>query len=238
MKRTFDFGCIDFEKRGKAKNRITVEMEYKQNKDKKVFSVSANVWNTRHSDIVCGGQCLDTIAPYMNNNPVFSEILRLWELYHLNDMHPECEHQHAAGWDKLASKKITLYHWRMTRDAINKQDDAKKNALSALTAGETFTPTTEQAFFAGLSYSLTTWTVDPPVELAKYYEPKKPLYPGDTGHTETKDLGWLKESEHPDGLLSKACPVCGYRYGTSWVYFPIPENDEKIIYKLLKDGRL
>lgn len=238
MKRTFDFGCIDFEKRGKAKNRITVEMEYKQNKDKKVFSVSANVWNTRHSDIVCGGQCLDTIAPYMNNNPVFSEILRLWELYHLNDMHPECEHQHAAGWDKLASKKITLYHWRMTRDAINKQDDAKKNALSALTAGETFTPTTEQAFFAGLSYSLTTWTVDPPVELAKYYEPKKPLYLGDTGHTETKALGWLKESEHPDGLLSKACPVCGYRYGTSWVYFPIPENDEKIIYKLLKDGRL
>ena len=30
MKRIFDFGCIDFENRGKAKNRVTVEMEYKQ----------------------------------------------------------------------------------------------------------------------------------------------------------------------------------------------------------------
>lgn len=237
MKRIFDFGYIDFENRGKAKNRVTVEMEYKQDGDKKVFSVFADVWNTRHSDIVCGGQCLDTIAPYINN-PVFSEILRLWKLYHLNDLHPECEHQHAAGWDKLASKKVTLHHWRMTREAMSNQDRAKKAALSALTAGETFTPTTEQAFFAGLSHSLTTWTETPPEELAKYYEPKKPLYAGDGGHTETKALGWLRESEHPDGLLAKACPVCGYKYGTSWVYFPIPTDDEKIIYKLLETGAL
>lgn len=237
MKRTFDFGCIDFENRGTAKNRVTVEMEYKQDGDKKIFSVSADVWNTRHSDIVRGGQCLDAIAPYINN-PVFSEILRLWKLYHLNDLHPECEHQHAAGWDKLASKKVTLYHWRMTREATSEQDKAKKAALSALTAGETFTPTTEQAFFAGLSYFLTTWTETPPEELAKYYEPKKPLYAGDGGHTERKALGWLRENEHPDGLLAKACPVCGYKYGTSWVYFPIPTDDEKIIYKLLETGVL
>lgn len=237
MKRNFDFGCIDFENRGQAKNRVTVEMEYKEEKGKKSFSVSAMVWNVRRSDCICGGQCLDTIAPYMES-PIFSEILRLWKAYHLNDMHPECEHQHAAGWDKLASEKVTLYHWRMTREAMNEQDKAKKAALSALTAGETFTPTTEQAFFAGLSYSLTTWTETPPEELAKYYEPKKPLYAGDGGHTETKALGWLKESEHPAGLLSKACPVCGYKYGTSWVYFPIPAEDEKIIYKLLETGAL
>lgn len=238
MKRNFDFGCIDFEGKGTARNRVTVEMEYKQDGDKKCFSVSANVWNTRHSDIVCGGQCLDTIAPYMNNNPVFSEILRLWDLYHLNDMHPECEHQHAAGWDKLANEKVTLYHWRMTREAMKEQDKAKKAALSALTAGKTFTPTTEQAFFAGLSYSLTTWTETPPEEVAKYYEPKKSLYAGDGGHTETKALGWLREDEHPEGILSRACPVCGYKYGTSWVYFPIPADDEKIIYKLLETGAL
>ena len=238
MKREFDFGCIDYEGRGTARNRVTVEMEYKQNGDKKRFTVSANVWNTRNSDIVCGGQCLDTIAPYMNNNQVFSEIYRLWKLYHLNDMHPECEHQHAAGWHKLASKKATLYHWRMTREAIIEQDKAKKAALSALAAGETFTPTKEQAFFAGLSYSLTTWLGTPPKELEKYYEPKKPLYAGDSGDTETKALGWLRETEHPNGLLSKACPVCGYKYGTSWIYFPIPADDEAIINKLLNEGCL
>lgn len=237
MKRTFDFGCIDFENRGKAKNRVTVEMEYKQDGDKKVFSVSADVWNTRHSDIVCGGQCLDTIAPYMES-PVFSEILRLWKAYHLNDMHPECEHQHEAGWDKLANKKVNLYHWRMTQDAIKEQRAAEKAAVIALKRGEIFKPTIKQRFFANLKYSLTTYTETLPADIAKYYEPKKPLYIGDSGHTEVKALGWLKESEHPDGLLSKACPVCGYKYGTSWVYFPIPAKDEKIIYQLLETGTL
>lgn len=238
MKRTFDFGSIDYEGRGKAQNRVTVEMEYKQDGDKKCFSVSAMVWNARHSDCVCGGQCLDSIAPYMSDNPVFSEILRLWKAYHLNDMHAECEHQHAEGWHKLASEKVTLYHWRMTREASKAQDEAKKAALSALEAGETFTPTPEQVFFAGLSYSLTTWTETPPAELAQYYEPKKPLCAGDKGHKEIKALGWLHENEHPQGILSKACPVCGYKYGSSWKYFPIPEEDEKIIYKMLEEGSL
>ena len=237
MKRNFDFGYIDFENRGEAKNKVTVEMEYKEESGKKRFSVSAMVWNARHSDILTGGQCLATIAPYIKS-PLFSEILRLWKAYHLNDMHPECEHQHAEGWHKLESKKVTLYHWRMTREAMKKQDEAKETALSALKAGETFTPTEEQVLYAGLSFSLTTWTPTPPEELAQYYEPKNPLYAGDKGHTETKALGWLKESEHPDGLLSKACPVCGYKYGTNWRYFPIPAEDEKIIYKLLKEGEL
>lgn len=228
MKRIFDFGCIDFENRGKAKNRVTVEMEYKQDGDKKQFSVSADVWNTLHSDIVCGGQCLDTIAPYMES-PVFSEILRLWKAYRLNDMHPECEHQHAAGWDKLANKKVALYHWRMTQDARNEQKAAEKAAIIALKCGEKFKPTIKQKFFANLEYSLTTYTETLPADIAKYY---------DREHTEIKALGWLKESEHPDGLLAKACPVCGYKYGTSWVYFPIPAEDEKIIYKLLKTGTL
>lgn len=228
MKRIFDFGCIDFENRGKAKNRVTVEMEYKQDGDKKQFSVSADVWNTLHSDIVCGGQCLDTIAPYMES-PVFSEILRLWKAYRLNDMHPECEHQHAAGWDKLANKKVALYHWRMTQDARNEQKAAEKAAIIALKCGEKFKPTIKQKFFANLEYSLTTYTETLPADIAKYY---------DREHTEIKALGWLKESEHPDRLLAKACPVCGYKYGTSWVYFPIPAEDEKIIYKLLKTGTL
>lgn len=237
MKRKFDFGCIDYEGRGKALNRVTVEMEYKEDGDKKRFSVSANVWNTRHTDIVTGGQCLDTIAPYIDS-PLYSEILRLWELYHLNDMHPECEHQHAEGWHKIASKKVNLYHWRLTREASNEQKAAEKAAISALKAGETFTPSEQQTFISCLPYSLTTHTDTPPENVAKYYEPKKPLYTGDTGHTETKACGWLHEDEHPEGILSKACPVCGYKYGTSWVYFPIPADDEAIIYKLLKEGSL
>ena len=237
MKREFDFGCIDFENRGTPKNRVTVEMEYKTCGDKKCFSASANVWNTRHSDIVCGGQCLDTIAPFIND-PIYAEILRLWKLYHFNDMHPECEHQAAMGWREKATKEVTLYHWRLTQEALAEQKAAEKAALSALKAGESFTPTEQQKFIANLSYGLTTHTDTLPEAVAKYYEPKKPLYAGDKGHTEVRLLGWLKENEYPDGILSKPCPVCGYKYGSSWVYFPIPADDEKIIEKLIKYGRL
>lgn len=235
MKKTFYFGKIDFEKKGVQNNLVTVEMEYKEDGDKKRFSVCGNVWNARRSDIVCGGQCLDTIAEYITD-PVFSEIYRLWNLYHLNDMHPACQHQAAQGWEEIAKKKITLYHWRMTPEALAEQKSAEKAALIALRCGETFKPTIKQRFFAALPYSITTHTETLPEDKAKYYQPKKPLYNGDKGHTEEKALGWLHENEHPDGILSKACPVCGYKYGTAWKYFPIPAEDEAIIYKLLKEG--
>lgn len=35
-------------------------------------------------------------------------------------------------------------------------------------------------------------------------------------------LAWVLPSEHPDGLLTKPCPTCGYRYGTAWLYEPLP----------------
>jgi hypothetical protein len=32
----------------------------------------------------------------------------------------------------------------------------------------------------------------------------------------------LDESESPLGLLSKPCPVCGYKYGTAWKKRELP----------------
>ena len=232
MKKTLNFGKFDVEGTGRKENRITVEIEYTEG-EKKRFSVSANVWSRKNTDIIMGGQCLDSLTAYIND-PVFNEILRLWKLYHLNDMHPECEHQNALGWKEKAKEKVTLYHWSMTREAQAEQKAAKKAAITALKCGEKFKPTIKQRFFSNLEYSLTTHTETPPADIAKYYEPKKPLFAGDKGHTEIKTLGWLRETEHPDGILSKPCPVCGYKYGTAWNYFPIPEKDEKIIYKILK----
>lgn len=37
-------------------------------------------------------------------------------------------------------------------------------------------------------------------------------------------LGWVDASEHPQGLLSKPCPICGYKYGTAWKKKDIPEE--------------
>lgn len=37
-------------------------------------------------------------------------------------------------------------------------------------------------------------------------------------------LGWVRPDEHPDGLLTKPCPVCGYKYGSAWLTEDLPES--------------
>ena len=120
MKKIFEFGKIDFCRRGRKCNAVTVEMEYKEEGDKKRFSVSASVWNNTRTDIVAGGQCLDSIAPFIHDKR-FTEILRLWKLYHLNDMHPACIHQAAQGWEESAGETVTIYKFRLTNEALAKR---------------------------------------------------------------------------------------------------------------------
>ena len=174
MKRVFNFGKIDYYHTGRKTNLVEVEMSYTGKGDKKVFSVSGKIWNSRKTDIVCCGQCLDEIAEYIKT-PLFKTIHRLWKQYHLNDMHPECEHQAAMGWLEKAAEEVTLYHWVLTMEAFDAKNAAEKTAIAALNAGETFTPTPGQTHMALLKYSLTTPTPTLPENISRYYKPKKPF---------------------------------------------------------------
>ena len=92
MKRTFNFGKIDYYGRGRKINLVEVKVELS---DEKVFTASANIWNSKHTDCVCGGQCLDEVAKYVKSDK-FKKIYRLWKQYHLNDMHAGTEKQEEA----------------------------------------------------------------------------------------------------------------------------------------------
>lgn len=35
-------------------------------------------------------------------------------------------------------------------------------------------------------------------------------------------LTWVRPEEHPEGLMTKACPECGYRFGTAWLFEELP----------------
>lgn len=229
MKREFNFGKVDFDGKG-AVNLVTVEMEYKIKGEEKRFSACGNIWNDRCSDIICGGQCLDTISEYVKD-PIFLQILRLWKMYHLNDMHPECTHQKMLGWTEKAKKKIKIYHWFLDEESRKLKEDAKTEAVEALKNGNTFTPTKEQSFYANLETFCTTSTPNSP----KYYNINRISF-SDKQKIDIKLLGHTFSTEHPEGLLGKPCPVCGYKYGTKWLYVPIPTEDEEIIYNLLKNN--
>jgi hypothetical protein len=229
MTKVFNFGKIDFNGTGRRINAVDVEVELKDTDKGPEFSASAEVWNGPHTDIVMGGQCLDELAKHIHA-PEFKKILRFWRLYHLNGMHPECEHQHALGWAEKAGQKVKIYCFSMTTEAITEQNKAKQAAAEALKAGATFTPTDEQHFFAALEYEIKTPLEHLPDNIKDYYKPGSCIDPP----CEEKLLGWLSPEEHPDGLLGRACPVCGYKYGHDWKYFPIPETDLNEIKELLK----
>lgn len=192
------------------------------------LSISGVIGPRRNGNCIgSAGQCIDEIRrgepAELWTREMVDKFCDIWEAWHLNDMRPYCVHQKNLGWDKLSSKKVTLYHYRLKREIIKEQEQAKSAAIKCLKSGETFTPTGKQTRLANLPYSITLPRETNQTE-NEYYEPKKPLYNGDSGFTEEKMLGWLYEKDHPEGLLCKPCPVCGYKYGTSCFKEEVPQD--------------
>jgi len=89
MRRTFDFGKIDYTAIGRKINRVTLEVELQEVEDKHLkFSVCGNVWNSLNTDTIISGQILDDpfLVGSLVDNAKFSLIRKLWKKYHLNTM--------------------------------------------------------------------------------------------------------------------------------------------------------
>jgi hypothetical protein len=60
-------------------------------------------------------------------------------------------------------------------------------------------------------------------------DPSKPLdayglhFPGQK-QMSWNMLVWVRPDEHPEGLLTKSCPTCGYKYGTEWKKRELPAS--------------
>ena len=204
---------------------IYVEINYKDGK------LSIHGVGGPKSNGDCIGSCGQNVSEVRSGDPkdnwtpeMITKLCDIWDRWHLNDMRPECEHQRALGWKEKARQKVKLYHWTITTEANTQKRAAENAAVKYLKDGKTFLPTREQIFFARLEYFLTTSTETLPEKIASYYTPQKSLYPGGQNHIEEKTLGWLRPEEHPDGLLCRPCPVCGYKYGTSWLKEEVPKD--------------
>ena len=120
MKKTFNFGKIKYTNQKKAVNLVTVDVELRRRGGETTFtidrktgektitgktpeyvelSICGEIWNARHTDCVCGGQCLDEIAKYrlqLSDPELFDVIHNLWKNYHLNGMHAGTPEQEQA----------------------------------------------------------------------------------------------------------------------------------------------
>ena len=94
------FGKVAYQNPNRKANEVTIDIELRLDKNTDgfcyyTFSVCGDIWNARKTDILCGGQCLDTIAEYVDT-PLFNEIYNLWKCYLLNDLHAGTPEQEAV----------------------------------------------------------------------------------------------------------------------------------------------
>ena len=88
---------------GKAKrNAVSIEVRYTLHKGADgiywEFCASGDIWNSRHTDCVCGGQSLDTMwkIPEIRGNDIFRIIYPIWKRWHLNGMNAGSPNQRKA----------------------------------------------------------------------------------------------------------------------------------------------
>lgn len=131
------------------------------------------------------------------------DFLEIWKRWHLNDMNPGCEHQRAEGWGKkkIILIKPRLNEWKV-RGGVRPGDFPYRlyeKVKIAAAKGEIYTPKSEAE---------RSWLDGKIIEI----------------QTEEKTSGWVYPREHPDGVLTKPCPVCGYKYGTEWKRVEVPKE--------------
>lgn len=90
MERRISFGKIAYNNPSRKTNEVTIDIELRDNVTNggyqyKELAISGDIWNARHTDCICGGQCLDEIKKYVDT-PLFNEIYQLWEEWHLNSI--------------------------------------------------------------------------------------------------------------------------------------------------------
>lgn len=103
MKRTiskrYRFGKVDFNGCGRKVNSVELEIgfAYLSGNDDAYMSVQGEVWNSKHTDILMGGQCLDELRklPSVAGDPLFEEIYGLWKSWHLKWEREIPEHPHS-----------------------------------------------------------------------------------------------------------------------------------------------
>ena len=122
LQKTFTFDKVAYYGTRKI-NRPEVEVELRYHDDGKVtLSVCGTLWNSKHTDAVMCGQCLDEFMDYdsLASNPTFVKLHKMWKKWHLNDMHPGSRSQedaliarfgHVPNYDTSCTylKEINLY---------------------------------------------------------------------------------------------------------------------------------
>lgn len=184
--------------------------------DGRRLSISGVDGPMRNGDALGGcGQCIDALGSVTESEVDVPRLRAVWERWHLNDMRAGCAHQ--REWPTDAPVTLRPLTWGPEYHRLRR-------------AAEDGTMTPER---------FATWreTVARVERLTLgFYPPKAPELWGPDGERalaeglvkiereDTKTAGWVSPAEHPAGLLGKPCGECGHRYGSAWLFEPVPAD--------------
>lgn len=176
------------------------------------------------------------------NRATIRKFLDIWDRWHLNDMRPNCEHQVGPEWE-YHNIEVTKYaaNWDLTKELrrVAAMDALEQEGLkydldhSASLAHVAEYSTAAEILWGFSTLGLQNFTHNPlPAErLAEVRQASIAFSSYLDQHpnaieakTETKGNGWVHPNEHPEGILGKACPVCGYKYGHAWKKEEVPAD--------------
>ena len=193
------------------------------------LTISGVIGPTRGGNAVGSrGQCGEEIRNdkfALNKNwseETFNKFLDIWEKWHLNDMHPECEHQRELGWVEEAREVMYQHNYVLINDELKKKNSIEKSILSRARNGEVIEPTEEEVDYLNLKDDFSV------IKKTKEREetPFRYIYQKDSDYfTAVKKTtrGWIDYEIYPEyGILKKPCPVCGYKYGCGWKKVEVP----------------
>lgn len=117
LSKTFSFPKVAYYS-SKRVNRPEVELTLRYNDENKpCLSICGSIWNSKHTDCVVCGQCLDDMMGIdeLRNDELFRTLYNLWKNWHLNDL--------TAGTTK---QEQALNEARKSGKQLNCYDDACK----------------------------------------------------------------------------------------------------------------
>ncbi len=198
--------------------KITLEK-----KDKgQCLSISGVVGPKSNGD--CYGSCgqiiqsasdLSTFAPGWDKEKV-GKFVQIWDRWHLNDMHAACQHQTGPEWD--TSRPIHFAGYKRTKEAKRLQKAAECGELSPSVYKKSQNILALCEKWHGEKINEDQIPGEVLVMVKNGF-----LEPWHWDHIEkTERSGWVDVKD--GGILSKPCPVCGYKYGSAWLFEEIPAD--------------
>lgn len=188
-----------------------------------------------------GGDCLgscgqidesikpDHFAPGWNKTKL-KKFLEIWGEWHLNDTCAYTPEMKAAGWHELARKEIYKYSFSITSDNRKRLADIKKRCEYAAVNEEIAKlPDEEKRLLVSENYKDVYGYEQP--EPPEFMELSTDILSHDKRpKIEKKTLGWVRVTEHPDGLLGRE--MNGKKYGHSWYFHDVPKEALEFLYSL------